>query len=99
MRRALTVRVVKEMGVSHREFFEILPRVLKKRRYRRTDDEVLVDDAGGAIRISLAPEGERRIASMVLPTTRVELTFEGLGAQQAEAFVADFDLHFRRGGG
>lgn len=91
--------MVKEMGVSHREFFAILPRVLKERSYRRVQDEVLVHDEGGAIRIRLAPEGERRIASMVLPSTRVELTFEGLEEQQAAAFVADFDLHFRRGGG
>ena len=93
------MRVVKEMGVSHREFFAILPRVLKERRYRRTDNEILVDDADGAIKISLEPEAERRIVSMVIPTTRVELTFEGLEEQQAAAFVADFDLHFRRGGG
>lgn len=91
--------VVKEMGISHREFFNTLPRATGGRRYEIDDRAITIVDGDRRVEIDLAPESRRNIASMSLPVTRVEMRFVGYDAAQADAFVRQFDLHFRRGGG
>lgn len=91
--------VVKEMGISHREFFNTLPRAMDGRSYAVDGSRIKVVDGDRRVEIDLAPEARRIIASMSLPMTRVELRFFGYDAADAEAFVHHFDLHFRRGGG
>jgi hypothetical protein len=59
--------------------------------------------AGGNARcgweFQLTPLSPRRIALLELPQTGVRLRIWGVTPEQAEAFVARFDLYFRRGGG
>jgi len=68
------------------------------------------DDAGGERRIAVACEGRRviftlaaqearRLGSMRLPSTRVQIVFEGFSAEEAARFLSCFDARYRRGGG
>lgn len=91
--------VDKEMSISHADFFRVLPAVLDGRTFVRDGTRVTIGDADRRIEISLSAEGERRIALLRLPVTRVRITFFGHGANEAETFLARFDRAFQRGGG
>ena len=58
---------MKEMGVSQREFYSTLPRVLAGHVHERTADAVVVAMGKGKVHISVGPESERRIASLAMP--------------------------------
>ena len=91
--------VIKEMGISHREFFRTLPRAMDGCRYEVSDRVVRVRTDDRLALIRLGPETVRSIAAMRLPATRIEFTFSGYTDAQAKEFLDHFDLHFRRGGG
>ncbi|HXH03737.1 MAG TPA: hypothetical protein VNN09_10515 [Candidatus Competibacteraceae bacterium] len=88
-----------EMGLTHAEFFRILPLALEGRDYRATADAVTLEGDGRRLCIRLAPQAERRIALLRLPVTRVEFEFYGYSAQETVAFLERFERHYRRGGG
>lgn len=91
--------VVKEMAITHADFFRIIPRVLRDAPHERDALGVSLDCGPGRLRISLAPEGRRTLGTVALPLTRVELRFTGCTQSRVNAFLADFDTRFRRGGG
>lgn len=103
MNRPERVTVSKEMAVTHREFARAFARVVPDKAAHwdpeRDGTELQFPWAGGSVRVSLGPESERRIAMMVLPRILVAMTFEGLHADETEAFLEEFDRRFRRGGG
>lgn len=90
---------VKEMGISHREFFRILPKALGSSDYKGAGNRIRFGNAARYLEIEVSPEGERRIASVRLPVTRVSLVFHGYGAAEIAEALDRFDVHFRRGGG
>ena len=89
--------IEKEMGITHAEFFRIISRVLGD--YRQSETGVTAEDGARSLDISLAEEGERRIALMRMPKTSVTLTFRGYAAEEIADFLATFDRTFQRGGG
>jgi hypothetical protein len=91
--------VVKEMGITHREFFRTLPRAMDGFGYEVSGQVVRVRTGDKLALIRLGPETVRSIASMRLPATRIEFTFSGYTDAEADEFLHHFDLHFRRGGG
>ena len=92
-------RVVKDMTISHREFFRIVQRLLEGERHElRADGVTLLRDAG-SIAINLPPESFRSMGAIRLPRTGVELVFRGCSSEEVGAFLVSFDNRFRRGGG
>ncbi|MFQ5784442.1 MAG: hypothetical protein ACE5H8_06425 [Alphaproteobacteria bacterium] len=89
----------KEMGISHADFFRILPKALGASDYRIEGDRIRLGDADRHLDITLAAEGVRRIASITLPVTRVTLAFHGYAPAEVAATLERFDLYYRRGGG
>ena len=96
---AATLAIDKEMGISHAEFFRILPAALPGFHLTLKDGIVDANDGERRVEISLAPEGRRRIALLELPVTRVRLVLRGYGNEEAGAVVTRFDRAFQRGGG
>ena len=97
---AESVRVSKEMGVSHREFFRILPRVLAGVAHAIEGRRIVAESAGRRLEIQLSEEGERRLSPVVaMPVTRVELDFSGYSEAERSAFLARFEREFFKGGG
>lgn len=93
-------QIVRDMGISHRDFFRGLSAALGGRRHAvRSATEIEVDGPPGRVTIRLGPEGERRIGSLRLPTTRVEIVFNGYQESEIARFMREFDIHFQRGGG
>ena len=93
------VRVVKDMALSHADFFRILPVLLEHERYDIHGDNIRVARGTGEIEIRLSPESHRQMGMLRLPRTQVELRFRECSAQAVERFLAHFDLRYRRGGG
>lgn len=88
-----------EMGISHADFFRLLPAALAERPHSISPDEVTVDTGRGRIRIRIAPEGERRLGRMRLPVTPLELHFEGLDDEEMRTFLHRFRAAYQKGGG
>ena len=91
--------VVRDMGLSHREFFRSLQPLEREWQCQIRDDGVLIHYDEGEIEIILGKEGRRKIATMSLPRTEVRFYFSGLSALQRQKFFHRFDLAYRRGGG
>ena len=91
--------VIRDMGVSHREFFRSLQPLAREWQCQIRDDGVLIDYDGGEIDIVLGKEGRRKIAAMSLPRTEVRFNFSRLNSWQRKKFLYRFDLAYRRGGG
>lgn len=93
------MKVVKEMGISHADFFSILPRVMQDRAYDIDGFNILHEDTDKRISIRLSAEKQRKIASITLPVTSVEIELQGYSRTDAEKFLHVFDLKYQRGGG
>ena len=91
--------VVKEMGLSHREFFRTIVSALETDKFEKWDTRILLTKRDQTIEITLGVEGERRIALMVVPRTIVTLTFTSYTQAQADTVLKRFDMMFKRGGG
>lgn len=89
----------RQMGLTHDDFFRTIPSVVNGYTHEIDTNGITVSFDGGTIEIWLGDQGERRIASLVLPTTPVRFEFRNLDVTQRTRFLEHFDLYFRRGGG
>ncbi|MBX2880477.1 MAG: hypothetical protein KTR32_11120 [Granulosicoccus sp.] len=89
----------REMGLTHSDFWRLLPRAMGDHEYKRIGDEVHAQVNDGTLRIELGPTQERVIALLRIPYSKVTFTFTGVKAAHQVAFKTHFDLHFQRGGG
>jgi hypothetical protein len=87
------------MGITHEEFFRLLPAAVTGLEFQVDGDTVHVSDGGGRLLIRLGSQGERVIGALRIPTTRVSFAFHGYTDQALQTFMAYFDSRFQRGGG
>jgi hypothetical protein len=92
--------ITKEMGLTHRDFFLTLPRLLKDTPYTYSNHIVSFQVNGKKVEIELAPEGVRKLSSSFsLPCTQIEIRFFEFSPKEIEDFIHEFNLRFLRGGG
>jgi len=91
--------IEKEMGITHSDFFRTIPRALGSEDYTRSANGIVHESDGRRLEITVGPEGERRIALMVIPRTQVTLSFSGYDDADIKAAVKRFDMMFKKGGG
>lgn len=89
----------REMGLTHADFWRLLPRAMGRHAYTVDGSRVLARVDDGTLEITIGPPLERRIALLRLPYSVVSFTFDGVTESQQRAFKSHFDLHFQRGGG
>ena len=87
------------MGLTHKDFWRLLPRAMGKHPYEIVGNTVHAKVHGGTLDIQLGEPQERRIALMCLPFAEVSFRFSGISESDQQAFKAHFDLYFQRGGG
>lgn len=87
------------MGITHGEFLRSLPPALKGAAFTTEGQNITIPWPPGVIHITLGPQGSRRLGSLSLPATEVEIRFHGLSQEQADAFLQGFQRAFQRGGG
>jgi hypothetical protein len=92
-------RIVKDMGITHADFFRSIRPLLQGSAHEVRTDGVTLALGAGSVEIGLGPEARRSLGNFHLPRTEVELRFRDCTPGEIEAFVADFDTRFRRGGG
>jgi len=89
----------KEMGVTHADFFRLLPRAMGDTPYQLDDRTVRGELDGGTVSIHLGDAQVRRIALLRIPYAEVSFSFSGVDDAERLRFMQHFDLHFQRGGG
>ncbi len=89
----------REMGISYKEFFRLLPIALKNIDYEVVDRLIKFQYCGGNIQIKLGVERERKIASLAIPVLDVVFIYTDINSQDIERFVLQFDRSYQRGGG
>ena len=93
------VTITKDMGVTHAEFFRVLPVALGTEAYSSDGARVVWEDGTRRLEITVGPEGTRQIALLRLPRTEVALSFSGFSDAARAAALAVFDRAFQRAGG
>jgi len=89
----------REMGLDHADFWRLLPRAVGDRPWRADGHRAVIDLAAGRVEIELGRERVRRIALMAIPVTPVTIRWQGVDKAVFDAFLADFERHYQRGGG
>ena len=92
-------RITRNMGITHNEFFRLLPKALNGAPFSRRQNRIAVTTDNGTINITLSAESVRKIASLTLPVTEVTLEFTGFTTDTCQSFMHRFDLAYQRGGG
>jgi len=89
----------KEMGVTHADFYRLLPRAMGETPYTLSGDTVDGKLGDGSVSIHLGEPQVRRIALLAIPYAEVSFSFDGVDEATRTSFMKHFDLHFQRGGG
>lgn len=77
----------------------MLPRLLDGREYKVEGSIIVCENDGRRIIFTLWPEQQRTIASITLPSTRIDISLDDFSDEEQKRFMEKFDLRFRRGGG
>lgn len=91
--------ITKDMGVTHSDFFRLLPKAMGEHTYSIDGHTVNAQVNGGSLSISLSEQKLRKIALLHIPFLTVSFKFDNVSDEQISAFITHFDLHFQRGGG
>jgi hypothetical protein len=90
----------REHGCTDAEWRGWLPGAVGGHRLLLSDaPEARVAVDHGTLRLAWQVLPPRRIALISMPRLQVRYRFEGLGAEQRQAFMRYFDLYMQRGGG
>lgn len=93
------IEYARDMGLTHADFFRLLPAAMGPHNYRVDGNTVHGDVHAGSVEIRIGEQQERRIALMRIPFAQVSFVFRGVTKEQQQAFKENFDLRFQRGGG
>ena len=99
--------IEREMTISHRDFFRILPKALGSYPYQQHENVITAflnegqndSKEESEIVIILAEEQLRQIASLTLPITNVTFQIKNVAENTKNEFFKQFDRAYRRGGG
>lgn len=92
-------RLTRRMGVSHGEFFRLLPKAVQSAPVAQQGGQVVVETDQGRVAIALGAESPRKLGMLELAETEVTMEFIGFTAAARRAFLARFDLAFQKRGG
>ncbi|HIM08222.1 MAG: hypothetical protein ABGY08_13570 [Gammaproteobacteria bacterium] len=96
----MSIRYEREMSISHKDFYRLLPIALRNIDYEIIDNEqICLLYAGGNIQIIPGIEHKRKIASLVLPVLHVVFLFSDISLEDIEQFFSGFSRVYQRGGG
>ena len=87
------------MGCTVQEWLRWLPMAVWPYPWTRIDNGARVDIGAGRLMLAWQTLPPRVIAQLRLPRLWVRFRFEGVTADERQAFLRHFDLVMRRGGG
>jgi hypothetical protein len=87
-----------DMGITHADFFRLLPAAITRYHTRIHANVIEIFSGQRRVNITLGMEKIRRLSALVsFPSTEAEFSFEQFTDAQREAFLRHFHLHFQRG--
>ncbi len=87
------------MTITHKDFLRLLPKAVNGLTCEISDGQIDIRDKEKLIRINLAKESVRKIASLTLPMTNVRIELIDFSPSEIERFMWRFDLAYQKGGG
>ncbi len=87
------------MTITHKEFLRLLPKAINGLDYQLNGNQIDIVDAGRSIKIKLAEESIRKIASLALPVTLVHIELRNFSEAEGLKFMSRFNLAYQKGGG
>lgn len=88
-----------EMSTTRADFLRLLPAAVNHVAFAEEGEAFVHREGARGWRIGLQPLPPLRIGQVRLERHRVDFDFSGFAPAEIEAFMARFELHFRRGGG
>ncbi len=88
-----------DMTTTRSDFRRLLPAAVNHAPFVEEDGAFVHRDGERGWRIGLAPLPQLRLGLIRLERHRVDFDFSGYSAQEIDAFMARFEIYFRRGGG
>lgn len=95
MTKTVTHEVQSTLGAYLRE----IPKALGTMDYEVRGNRVVAHRDEGTVVINLTYEGDRRLGSLDLPMTKVDIVCVGFTDEQADAFLKHYDAAMLRIGG
>lgn len=96
----MTDTAVHEVQTTVEAYLREIPSALGHMDYDVRDNRVVAHSEDGTVIIKLHYEGERKLGSLDLPMTKVEIACVGFTDEKATAFLKHYDkAMFRSGGG
>ncbi len=87
------------MSISHADFYRLLPKVLETYKYSIKSPVINVNIKNGKLIIQLNEQTTHKIASLELPSTKVDFEFINVEENDIDNFFKEFEITYRRGGG
>ena len=91
--------LTREMSITHKDFFRLLPRAVSGAPVTRDGNQAHIATEAGRVKITLGPEGVRKLGLMEFPVTQVSIELSDFTPDKQAAFLSRFDLAYQRGGG
>ena len=88
-----------DMTTTRAEFRRLLPAAVDHVPFDEEDSAFVHRHGGRAWRIGIKPLPQLRLGLIRLERHQIDFAFEGYSAGEIEAFMARFEMYFRRGGG
>ncbi len=91
------MKIQKEMGYTHADFFRLLPRAMGDTPYEINGLVITCSLPTGSLIISLGEERERRLVLVVIPCTTITFEYVNVSEEEREKFDKYFELRFMKG--
>lgn len=92
-------RYEREMTISQKDFYRLLPFALKNFEYSISDNIIYISKGKLIIEIHPGQEYSRSIASLKLPVLKVVFIFKKVSDEDVVAFLNNFSRVYQKGGG
>lgn len=91
------MKIEKEMGYTHADFFRLLPRAMGDNPYEINGLEVNCSLPSGSLKITLGEERKRELVLVVMSCMHVTFEYENVDDEDRERFIKYFELRFMKG--
>ena len=91
------MKIEKEMGYTHADFFRLLPRAMGDNPYEINGLEINCSLPSGSLKITLGEERKRELVLVVMPCMHVTFEYENVDDEDRERFIKYFELRFMKG--
>ena len=91
------MKIVKEMGYTHADFFRLLPASMGRYPYEVDGNTVHCKLDSGSLTITLGPEGVRKLVLVEIPRTEIIFAYTDVSEEERISFTEHFDLRFMKG--